>query len=304
MLVHSLIVSLVVVGHQTASAFAKNIDAHSINRLFVFGNSVSDNGNVFKLTKGKAPNPDMYFKGRYSNGPVWSEKLSARLRVPMANYAFGGATTDNALVPGYSSEAKIVVPSVKEQIQFYIKQKNLYSEPVLRSLYAIEIANNDYINMAGPNVAANTTLINGAVNNIIKTIDTLRSDVGARMFLVFGVAALESTPYFLAQPAEVQKAASDVSQAHNKQLRSKISEYQKQYPNIEIYYFGFRDYMLKAISNKKKYGLNNVNTPCLSSDGKSRCSTPDKYFYWDFFHPTTATHRLLMEDVLKSSHTL
>ena len=39
-----------------------------------------------------------YFKGRWSNGPMWIEEAAATLQVSLADYAAGGATTGS--VPG------------------------------------------------------------------------------------------------------------------------------------------------------------------------------------------------------------
>lgn len=39
-----------------------------------------------------------YFKGRWSNGPMWIEEAAAALQVNLADYAAGGATTGS--VPG------------------------------------------------------------------------------------------------------------------------------------------------------------------------------------------------------------
>jgi thermolabile hemolysin len=68
--------------------------------LFVFGDSLSDTGNVFASTAGLQPAAP-YFNGRYSNGPVWVETLAGGLGISATNslgggknYAFGGAETN------------------------------------------------------------------------------------------------------------------------------------------------------------------------------------------------------------------
>ena len=65
----------------------------SINELYVFGDSLSDMGTVFRMTGGMyQPNPT-YYKGRYSNGRVWVEYLADRLKLPsdrVTNFAYGG----------------------------------------------------------------------------------------------------------------------------------------------------------------------------------------------------------------------
>ena len=68
----------------------------SFSDIVVFGDSLSDNGNLFRLT-GQPPPP--YFKGRFSNGPVWVERLAAPLGLDgITDFALGGATTSDVRV--------------------------------------------------------------------------------------------------------------------------------------------------------------------------------------------------------------
>ncbi|MDY6992457.1 MAG: SGNH/GDSL hydrolase family protein, partial [Pseudomonadota bacterium] len=45
----------------------------ALSPIYVFGDSLSDKGNLFELT-GLPPDPP-YFNGRFSNGLLWSEYL-------------------------------------------------------------------------------------------------------------------------------------------------------------------------------------------------------------------------------------
>ena len=60
-----------------------------ITNVVTFGDSVSDNGNTFRLTLGRIP-PPPYYKGRFSNGPVWVEYLADYLHAKLHDFAFGG----------------------------------------------------------------------------------------------------------------------------------------------------------------------------------------------------------------------
>src|ERR1700680_881799 len=93
--------------------------ADPITQIVVFGDSLSDVGNVFAAT-GKPPPP--YYQGHYSNGPIWVERLAADLGLPAptpslvggTDYAFGGAETGT----GFSPKG---VPNVLTQIGAYLK---------------------------------------------------------------------------------------------------------------------------------------------------------------------------------------
>ncbi|GFR52170.1 hypothetical protein Agub_g14703 [Astrephomene gubernaculifera] len=62
--------------------------------LVFFGDSLTDTGNT--LRDGGVPDPSIYYKGRYTNGPNWVDRLSqavaAKYSTKVFNYAYGGAT--------------------------------------------------------------------------------------------------------------------------------------------------------------------------------------------------------------------
>src|SRR5687768_11182352 len=72
----------------------------SFSQVIIFGDSLSDAGNVHEATNGLIPGPP-YYNGRFSNGPTYAEVLTANLGLSAApsfhggtNYAVGGARTD------------------------------------------------------------------------------------------------------------------------------------------------------------------------------------------------------------------
>src|SRR5438270_12307648 len=66
--------------------------AATYSSVVVFGDSLSDNGNLFAASGGLVPQVP-YYNGRFSNGPVAVEQLSGLLGVPLLDFALGGATT-------------------------------------------------------------------------------------------------------------------------------------------------------------------------------------------------------------------
>ena len=60
--------------------------------VIVYGDSLSDNGNLYAATGGTVPGPP-YWQGRVSNGPVAVEDLAANLGAPLHDFAWAGATT-------------------------------------------------------------------------------------------------------------------------------------------------------------------------------------------------------------------
>ena len=58
--------------------------------LYVLGDSLSDDGNLFAATGGASPASPPYFEGRFSNGPVFTDYLAEGF-AETENFAFGGA---------------------------------------------------------------------------------------------------------------------------------------------------------------------------------------------------------------------
>ncbi|MGA7802032.1 MAG: PEP-CTERM sorting domain-containing protein [Gammaproteobacteria bacterium] len=59
----------------------------------------------------------------------------------------------------------------------------------------------------------------------------------------------------------------------------------------------------KIYNNPAAYGLTNVNAPCYSrfvQSGGTTCANPNQYLFWDAEHPTSAVHRILATDVLRT----
>jgi outer membrane lipase/esterase len=86
------------------SAAAQTVANQTYSRVVVFGDSLTDNGNLFRLTGGREPASPPYFQGRFSNGPTFVELLGFNLggfgtATGSTSYAFGGARTDTSQSP-------------------------------------------------------------------------------------------------------------------------------------------------------------------------------------------------------------
>ena len=87
-------------------------------RIVAYGDSLTDNGNLFAITNPHNP-PPPYFQGRSSNGPTWVEVLSGGpMNSPFQGTGIGGNTNlafAGALAgPGPNLNGPI--PSVTQQI--------------------------------------------------------------------------------------------------------------------------------------------------------------------------------------------
>lgn len=135
---------------------------YSINDMYVFGDSLSDVGNVLVATGGAQPPAAFgYVDGRFTNGGNYTDYLAASLGVSNVaamsggnNYAFGGAKIDAGMSP----------PGLLAQYGMYANSHAL-ADP--NALFVVYGGGND-INDPSVNLAdslANLGLIIGALIN-------------------------------------------------------------------------------------------------------------------------------------------
>ncbi|CAH7685564.1 hypothetical protein BY996DRAFT_6829641 [Phakopsora pachyrhizi] len=86
--------------------------------VVIFGASDSDNAHSRDSKYNETLRPAPYFRGRFTNGPVFGEILSSGTltgkKLNDLNYAYGDATVSNQLVP-------VNAPDIKSQIDYYIQ---------------------------------------------------------------------------------------------------------------------------------------------------------------------------------------
>ncbi|MGL5132468.1 MAG: SGNH/GDSL hydrolase family protein [Planktothrix sp.] len=268
-------------------------EAAKFSSINIFGDSLSDPGNVFKVSGGLFP-PAPYDQGRFSNGPVWTDYLANDLGlnpipymdtngIPSAkgvNYAFGGATSGADNIADLFDPGLAGLPGVKTQVGAFIQpllQQGQTADP--NSLYVLWAGANDYTFGQSKDTA-------GVVNNLSWAIENLYN-IGARNFLIGNLPDLSKTPLGSSNPGTLQETV----QAHNTLLNQKITDLNQSLFNSKIALFDANNLFEDAIKNPGDYGLANVSDGCLLVG----CTNPDEYLFWDDFHPTTKAHKLLAD---------
>ena len=263
------------------SNIAKTQDASQISQIYVFGDSLSDPGNVFEASQGQVPPSPPYFRGRYADGLVWTEYLAQQLEINAnsnTNFAYGGATTGNS---------RQVPFGLLTQIDRYQASK---SKTSTNALYIIWAGANDYL--GGGNTTARP------VENSVTAVKSL-VQAGAKNILVVSLPDLGELPG--TRNTQRGKELSNLTQQHNSQLAAALKNLRQQLttePNI--IYYDVNEIFDRAINNPAKFGFANVTDTCLSVERNQYvvCKNPERYLFWDNIHPSTAAHKLLAETVL------
>ena len=266
-------IALTLLAFMTSRVFSAQ-QPEPVNQLYVFGDSLSDMGTVFRATGGMYPPNPTYFQGRYSNGRVWVEYLALRLHLSSKqtnNFAYGGATT--------GSNGNSLVPGLLTQVQSFT-QTHQQTNP--NALYVLWAGANDYLQ----GVSSATVPVENITGGIVSL-----AGVGAKKILVANLPDLGHLPATRTRANSASLSA--LTQAHNQGLRRSLKLLSQQYSDLQIVTLDANRLYRDAIANPAAFGFTNVISACLS--GSRACSNPDQFLFWDGIHPTTAAHRILGE---------
>jgi len=276
------------------------------NQMIIFGDSLSDNGNVYIATGGTTPAPPAYTAGRFTNGPgvtpttaytgVWNEQLAAELGLPVAqpylaggtNYAFGGADTTAGLSP-------VGTPGLGIQISTFLSAQ---PSPPPNALYVVEGGNNDILDAAeapGATAASVNAAEQQAIQNLIAEITALAIH-GAKDFLWFDVGPLQFVPETQGNP--LNAAIASASLQFQTDWRAALATLQGTL-GIDIAPVDLYSSYILWRSDPAAFGLSNITDSAFLSGA----ANPDTYLTWDELHPTTKGHNLIAQAAIESIDT-
>lgn len=249
--------------------------------LYVFGDSLSDNGNLFAAT-GIPPAP--YFSGRFSNGPVAVEYLASNLGMgaaQMHNYAIAGAKTGTG--------GQLPNSGMLNQLTSFQSSLAAPGSADAGALYFVWGGANDL--RAAPAAATiSPTILN--LTNIVAGLYTS----GARKFLLPNLPDLGLTPEAIAQDLLTpgyKAGATALSEGFNGALASAYGSLLGFLPGASFTSFSAMVAQRALVAGVGSNGFSNVTDMCFNAAVPSLCATPNTYLYFDNIHPTTAAHMLL-----------
>lgn len=311
----------------------QTVFAAPLSGIVFFGDSLSDDGNLYGLLLRIIPKSPVYFKGRFSNGATWAEYVGKhyydKYYIDYDNYAYGGATAIY-----HQPKSDFIAPTIlSEEISRYTT--DALGQDKSKILYSIWVGGNDYL--FAQNEDANE-LTSKVINQIVKSIKVL-IDEGARNFLILNLPDLSKIPF--ANTNGFNEKLFTMSTMHNQKLAEAIQSLQSAYPNAKFTYIDVFSMMLDVINNPEKYNqqysvnitnttdacwlgkftyknaitfsninarVKNVilNSPELSyvyAQGNGQTVTPcanaDEHIFWDKIHPSAVVHRILAQIVLQ-----
>lgn len=266
------------------------------SQMIVFGDSLSDTGNLSLVTGGTQPPAGQpYFNGRFSDGPVWVETLAAGLGLAAmpslaggTNYAFAGARTGASSTP----------PGLLAQAVGMWGVANAVADP--NALYVVVGGGNDmrdarsaFTGNTAADDAGRQSAAQAAVDNIFQTLGFLASR-GAQHVLLANLPDLGFTPE--AAMLGVQAASADASARFNL-LMAGLEAIAEAAFGLDIDFLDMdgiaatvRD---DAINNNGGlFGITSTSLPCAGFFGSAGAAC-DVSLFSDALHPSARAHALI-----------
>jgi outer membrane lipase/esterase len=247
--------------------------------LFVFGDSLSDNGNLFALT-GTPGKP--YWKGRFSNGKVCAEQLAGVLGIKrrrLRDFALGGATTTDV-------QKRQVEPALAA----------LRGKLPRHSMCFYWAGANDLLGLLG-NPSGNPSLVIGNAMQQTATSLLALHFAGARKIIVVNIPDLSKTPRVIAlNDPRTAAGAAALAQAYNQALAGTIAQITSVY-KMDVVIVNSFALVNDIVKDPKRRMFRVVDKPILQPNGKTK-KHARRYLFFDDIHPSFTGHREIMRSTL------
>jgi outer membrane lipase/esterase len=278
---------------------------------YVFGDSLSDNGNLAEALHTNFPNPPS-FHDSFTNGPVAASILASKLGftltpslwltgfhdtfnlfggasfVPGTNYAVAGATSAAAAQGG---PAGINLP---QQLAAYSAISAAHADP--NALYVVMIGGNDVRNAALQNTGA--AAVQAGVTAEITAIQTLLAE-GAKNIFVVNVPNVGLIPEFAQDAPALAGAATSFSELYDASLAAALMGLPTSGADVSLFdLFTFNDDIL---ANAAALGFTDTTDRCFTNTPLAATTSPqcgpnaqniNQFLYWDSIHPTAPVQAL------------
>lgn len=287
--------------------------APAFTQVVVFGDSLSDNGNLRHRLEDQYdlsyPGGDFnYSDGRFTNSSdtdpssemyagTWHEQLERDflgLSTGVVtnsldggtDYAFGGATTGEGTtertvlsnpIPFGGGEFTVDVDNMGKQVDDYLATNTADAA----ALYIVWGGGNDFFD---DDSADNVTAVAKNVSNLVKQL----ARAGARSILVPNVPPLGLIPLYKDDP-ETATALNAASASYrgelNRDLDAATAGLAAEGITITLYRLDIYGLFYRLAANPEDFGFTNT-----TDSAQDENVLPDEYLFWDDIHPTVAGH--------------
>jgi phospholipase/lecithinase/hemolysin len=304
-----LAVALALISCGSAHLFAQG--APTFSQIIIFGDSLSDDGNIghriedqyfFTYPGGDFNYSDSRFTNSSDTDPssdlyagTWHEQLARDFLGLSAatnslaggnDYAFGGATTEAETrevtvisnpEPFLGGDFTVTIDNLGRQVNDYLADKTF--DPA--GLFIVWGGGNDlFDDDSSTNVIATAERVAGLVEQLARA--------GAVSILVPNVPPLGLVPNYKDDPdkaAALNAASAQYRDELNAQLDAAVTTLAGENITITLYRLDIYGLFCRLAANPSDYGFVNI-----TDSAQDQSVNPDEYLFWDDIHPTTSGH--------------
>lgn len=262
-------------------SFHPALHASPVTKIVVFGDSLSDPGNLYEASGRTDPPVPPYYEGRFSNGPVWVDYLAAQHGIAVESHAVGGATTGTHNVANQSPGQ---YDGLQQQVQAWAAGQGGGADP--DAVYFIWAGSNDF-SLLPPDATPDqiSMFLADAIGNLLNAAATLYA-AGAQKVMIGNVPDLGLTPE--AREAGLSDQFTMLVQAFNAELAAAVQQMFAEALILDSF-----SMLHEIVAMAEDLGITNVTDACLvRGESITQCANPEAYLFWDIMHPTTEVHRL------------
>ena len=288
--------ALAVMGLSAGLAAGHAAAQDQFSGLVVFGDSLSDPGNLPKLLNINYP-PPPYFENQFSNGPVYAKYLNDLFGIstPLQDYAIGGAMTGVGNISGLPGNSAIGLPNsgMDGEITYYLS-----SHPTItpHQLFIVWGGANNYLNVApalsgmGLSQAGLKSYLTGPTGPVTVAVSNLVTDVsrlaaaGVKNFVVPNLPDLGATPLLNGKASTATDGAL-LSTVHNQQLAAAMAQLQSQL-HVNITIVDISSVFKGVLANPAQFGVDPSHTTQECIQNAACVANHQNYLFWDDVHPT------------------
>lgn len=269
----------------------------ALNKLVVFGDSLSDNGNLYEYMKQQLPLSPPYFQGRFTNGPVWVELLVQSYYPEHANehlfdYAFGGA----GVMEGDDVDEDLFTLR-REMDSYFLAHQD---KADANAMYIVWIGSNNYLAMPD-NLDQTITEVTKGIQHGLQRL----AEKGAKHILVVNLPDLGKIP--AARDFDSVDMLTYLAKNHNEIISHTLEEYKKAYPDVQWLFFDVDQFFTDIMADPASFGITNLYGTCyeeMIASGETRSilkmvstvrpkekkDACDGYLFFDPVHPAKTAH--------------
>jgi len=288
-------------------------------KLVVFGDSLTDNGNLFGITEKALPPAVAYFEGRFTNGRVWVEFLAEAMglapptpRYPNltgTNYAVAGAATGNSVNSTWTSmltgtEVDIPAKGIRLQVDDFVTDLEAGMDWCMDSPVFLWGGAADTI------VLGNSPAYENIIDNLEMSIETL---IGAGVTNIavlnlpplFASPAATGTPSLFVQATLAEDNLMANILAYNEELVRRLNDIESAYKCVNIQNVDTFSIIGGVAGDPLSFGIEGdftlpvLNETALHLDSKFEKLNVDNAFWYDGVHPTETVHKVIAGEFFK-----